>query len=54
VRWAIQTAWTAFENVCMDALATTNLGMRFKENFDSAVSAQGLPAVDWARAYGNG
>jgi hypothetical protein len=49
VRWAIQTAWTAFENVCMDALETSNLGMRFKENFDKAAAEKGLAPVDWGQ-----
>jgi hypothetical protein len=47
VRWAIQTAWTAFENVCMDALETSTLGMRFRDNFDEAVKAKGLSPVVW-------
>jgi hypothetical protein len=49
VRWAIQTAWTAFEKVCTDALGASGLGMRFKERFDEAVAAKGLPAVDWSQ-----
>lgn len=49
VRWAIQTAWSAFENVCIDALAATGLGMRFRERFDEAVAARSLPAVDWGQ-----
>lgn len=48
-RWTIQTAWTAFENVCADALEATGLGMRFRDRFDEAVAAKGLPAVDWGR-----
>lgn len=49
VRWSIQTAWSAFENVCGDALGARGLGMRFKERFDEAVQNAGLPAVDWGR-----
>lgn len=49
VRWAIQTAWSAFENVCTDALQTTGLGMRFKDRFNEAVAAKNLLAVDWSQ-----
>jgi hypothetical protein len=49
VRWAIQTAWSAFENVCTDALEAKGLGMRFKERFDEAVAAKALLAVDWSQ-----
>ena len=53
VRWAIQTAWTAFENVCMDTLGARNLGMRFKEHFkehfNEAVLAKGLAPVEWRK-----
>ena len=49
VRWAIQTAWTAFENVCMDTLGARNLGMRFKEHFNEAVLAKGLAPVEWGK-----
>lgn len=37
VRWTIQTAWSAFENVCTDTLQASGLGMRFKERFDEVV-----------------
>ena len=47
VRWAIQTSWTAFENVCTDALEAKRLGMRFREHFDEAVANKGLPPVNW-------
>lgn len=49
VRWAIQTAWSAFENVCADALEAKGLGMRFRERFDEAVATKGLPPVDWSK-----
>lgn len=49
VRWAIQTAWSAFENVCADALEANGLGMRFRERFDEAVTTKGLPPVDWSK-----
>jgi len=48
VRWAIQSAWTAFETVCDDALAAS-LGNRFKDLFDDAVKSMGLPPVDWSK-----
>jgi hypothetical protein len=47
VRWAIQAAWTAFENVSMDALEVSQLGMRFKEKFKQGVAAKGFPAINW-------
>jgi len=49
VRWAIQTAWSAFENVCTDTLKASGLGMRFKERFDEAVDALGLQRVNWGQ-----
>ena len=49
VRWAIQTSWTAFENVCADALEAKGLGMRFRDNFDKAVANKGLPPVNWGK-----
>lgn len=49
VRWAIQTAWSAFENVCTDALAVTGLGMRFRERLDKAVATKGLQPVNWGQ-----
>lgn len=49
VRWTIQTAWSAFENACTDALSASGLGMRFKERFDEAVAHKGLPPVDWGQ-----
>ncbi len=49
VRWTIQTAWSAFENVCSDALQISGLGMRFKDRFDDTVRAKGLPAIDWSQ-----
>lgn len=49
VRWTIQTAWSAFENVCIEALETTGLGMRFKDRFDQAVAAKQLTPVDWGQ-----
>ena len=49
VRWSIQTAWSAFENVCSDALETSGLGMRFRERFDEAVAEKKLSPVDWGK-----
>ncbi len=48
-RWAIQTAWSAFETVCSEALGAKNLGMRFKKHFDDAIAAKSLPAVNWGQ-----
>jgi hypothetical protein len=47
VRWAIQTAWSAFENLCSEVLETEDLGMRFRERFDEAVAKKHLAPVDW-------
>lgn len=47
VRWCIQTAWTAFENICTDALSAQGLGMRFKERFDEALDSAGIAKVNW-------
>lgn len=47
VRWAVNTAWTAFENYATDLLSAQGLGMRFKERLDNAVSAKGLAKLDW-------
>jgi hypothetical protein len=49
VRWTILSAWSAFETVCGDALGASGLGMRFREGFDKAVVAKGIPAVDWGK-----
>ena len=47
VRWTIQTAWSAFENLCSDALEVEGLGMRFREVFNNGLAKKNLPAVDW-------
>ncbi len=47
VRWTIQTAWSAFENVCSDALGAKSLGMSFRKRFDNALALKNLPAVEW-------
>lgn len=47
VRWAIQTAWSAFEAVCADAVQATGLGMRFKDGLNEAVEAKGLRPIEW-------
>jgi hypothetical protein len=49
VRWAIQTAWGAFESVCVDVLKTDHLGMSFRKRFDEAVARGGWTAVDWGQ-----
>jgi hypothetical protein len=49
VRWTIQTAWSAFENTCSDALGAKGLGMRFRERFDEALATKHLPPVDWGK-----
>ncbi|WP_049768525.1 hypothetical protein [Anaeromyxobacter sp. Fw109-5] len=47
VRWAVNTAWTAFENYATDLLSAQGLGMRFKKRFDDALAANRLPKVNW-------
>ena len=49
VRWAIQTAWSAFENVCSDALQASGLGNQFKNRFKEALDNKNLPDVDWGQ-----
>lgn len=49
VRWAVNTAWAAFEAACGDALGATGLGNRFKDNVNKAVSKVSLPALDWSQ-----
>ena len=49
VRWCVGSAWTAFELSAEDALGTHDLGNRFKERFDDAVSDRNLPPVDWGQ-----
>lgn len=49
VRWAILSAWTAFETVCGDVLDADGLGNRFKERFNEAVLKKGLPPLDWGK-----
>ena len=44
VRWAVNTAWTAFENYAADVLGAQGLGMRFKDRFDDALVAKSLSA----------
>lgn len=47
VRWAVNTAWTAFEAACEDALGASGLGNRFKENVNAAVAKLSLPPLSW-------
>jgi hypothetical protein len=47
VRWTVNTAWTALEIACEDALGVTGIGRRFKMNLVAAVAANSLPQLDW-------
>jgi hypothetical protein len=47
VRWTINTAWTAFEIACEEALRAKRLGERFKPKLDDAFDKNGLPRPDW-------
>lgn len=49
VRMTVTTVWTALEVAVQDALGATNIGYRFKENLDRAISDAGLPALDWSQ-----
>jgi hypothetical protein len=49
VRWAVHTAWSAFEQVCADALEAKTLGMRFKDQFNDAARTKGLEPVEWGK-----
>jgi hypothetical protein len=47
VRWSVTTAWTVLEMACEEALETTGIGRRFKENLDHACVAKGGGAINW-------
>ena len=47
VRWAVTTVWTVLEMACEDALETTGIGRRFRENLDAALAAKNLKPPDW-------
>ena len=49
VRWALTTAWTAFEVACEDALNVSGLGNRFKSKVDDELVKKSLPALDWGQ-----
>ena len=49
VRWTVNTAWTAFEMVCEEALGVTGLGYRFKPNLEAAFEEKGLSKPDWGQ-----
>jgi hypothetical protein len=49
VRWALNTAWAAFEMACGEALEGPGLGNRFKVILNAAIDAKGLPALDWGQ-----
>jgi hypothetical protein len=47
VRWAIASAWTAFEATCEYLTGASGLGNRFKDGLNAALDAKGLPRPDW-------
>jgi hypothetical protein len=47
VRWSITTGWTALEMACEQALETTGIGRRFKDNLNEAIQAKKLPPLNW-------
>lgn len=49
VRWTLMTAWTVLEMACEDALETSGIGRRFKQNLDKACADKAVPPIDWGR-----
>jgi hypothetical protein len=49
VRLTVVLCWTALEIACQDALGAPDIGYRFKENLDAAITARGLAALDWSQ-----
>ena len=49
VRLCLVLAWTALEIACQEALNAPEVGYRFKDNLDRAISVKGLPALDWSK-----
>jgi hypothetical protein len=47
VRWAIASAWTAFEATCEHLTGASGLGNRFKDQLNGALDAKGWPRPDW-------
>lgn len=47
VRWAVNTAWTAFEVVCEDVTGVSGLGIRFKERLNEALNSSGFTSLNW-------
>jgi hypothetical protein len=44
----VTTSWTALEVACQDALSSADIGHRFKDNLDRAISTAALPPLDWS------
>ena len=51
VRWAIMSAWSAFETAAGDALAAARLGTDFQRKFNRALTRMGIPSVDWDQGF---
>lgn len=47
VRWSITTAWTVLEMACEEALETSGIGRRFRENVDAACAKKRVAAIAW-------
>jgi hypothetical protein len=47
VRWAIASAWTAFESTCEYLTGASGLGIRFKERLNEALDAKVVPRPNW-------
>jgi hypothetical protein len=47
VRWAVGSAWTAFESTCEHLTEATGLGIRFKDRLNDALDSGGWIRPDW-------
>lgn len=48
VRACVSTVWAALETSCQEALESSDIGYRFKENLDTALEEQRLGPIDWS------
>ena len=48
VRSCVSMTWTALETSCQDALTSSDIGYRFKENLDQALGARSFALIDWS------
>lgn len=48
VRACVATVWIALETSCQDALSSHDIGYRFKENVDKALTNLSMTPLDWS------